>query len=150
MKTNIFILLLFSLSFSSCDFFYFNVAIDGDGFKKSFDFECGKVEVLCGTLADTQLSIEFNFKLDSPILVNPEKLKISYNNEPIEPEIHLSCSLEKEPRKNCKDKDVGIAIIIRPKMQAGDTIKINVDNFIFCKDKPLEIGDVNLVLVSRK
>jgi len=43
-----------------------------------------------------------------------------------------------------------VRININQKIQSGDTLKINIDNFILCKEKPLNIGYVNLIFVPRK
>ena len=43
----------------------------------------------------------------------------------------------------------GVGIIIDRIVHAGDTMKINIDNLVLCKEKPLEIGDISLVFVAR-
>ena len=149
MKTKILVLLLFSLTLSSCDPYILRVAIDGDGFEKSFNFEYGKVNVRCSVLADRQISTFLKFKLDFPISVNPEKLEITHRGEILTAEIHLNKMPLVVEIKNINNDDE-IRIIVNRVVQVGDTIKINIDNFIVCYGKPLEIGDINLIFVSRR
>jgi len=149
MKANIFILLLLFFFLSSCDPYILRIAVDGEAFEKSFNFECGKVDIVCNVLADRQISVFQKFKLDSPILINPEKLEIVHKGEELTANVYSkNAGLIKDAKTINADDEVRITI--SRVVQVGDTLKINIDNFIVCKEKPLEIGDVNLVLVRRK
>ena len=146
---NIFFLLLFSLSLSSCDPLIFKVVIDDNGFEKSFNFECGKVNVLCGVLGH-QVHIFLDFELDFPILINPENFKIIHKNSNVKSDIHFKGTILKEETIiNAGSQKMGI-VIGNYRAQVGDTLIINVDNFIICKEKPLKIGDISLIFVHRK
>ncbi len=151
MKTKILVLLLFSLtlSLSSCDPYILKVAIDNNGFEKNFNFGCGKVNVRCSVLADRQISTLLNFRLSSPVLINPEKLEIIHKGELLTPKVFLGNGggLMQEARNI--NNDSKISIVINRAVKAGDTIIVNIDNFILCRDKPLEIGNISLVLVQR-
>jgi len=154
-KAFFFIILLLSFSLSSCDPIFFRITIDG-GFEKSFNFECGKADVSCGTLADKELAAGFRLKLDSPILIVPEELKITHNNIPLEPSIRFEERFRSFPIREQRIIDNDGALIISVKsnhqnrFRVGDTVTINIDNFIVCKEKPLEIGDINMIFVNRK
>ena len=152
----LFILLLLSLSLSSCDPLIFKVVIDDNGFEKSFNFECGKADVSCGVLVDIQLVAGFRLKLDSPILIVPEELKITHNIIPLDPSIRFeerfrSFSI-REQRIIDNDGELFISVNSnhQSRFRVGDTVTINIDNFIICREKSLEIGDINLILVHRK
>ncbi len=148
MKTNTYILLLFSFLLSSCDPHWFNIEIDGNGFQKSFAFECGEIDVSGSTIGE-QIPILLNFKLNNPIVLNPEKFEIKYKGEEIPySRIYLNEVLLKETKSINNNSKVRIVIDL--KVQSGDTIKINVNDFILCKEQPLGIGDINLILVRRK
>lgn len=149
MKTIIFISLSFSLLLSSCDTYWFNIIVDENGFKKSLNFECGKIDVSGNVLSDRQISTFINFKIDSPIIINPEKINIRYKGEEVD---YYDIYLNEVPLKEIRtvNKDSDIRIIISPTVKNGDTVKINIDNFILCKGQSLGIGDINLIVVSRK
>jgi hypothetical protein len=148
MKTNIFILLLFFLLLSSCDPYWFNIVVDDNGFKKNIDFECGKIDVSGNVLADRQMSAFLRFKLDSPIVINPEKLEMWYRGEKV---IYYRIYLNGSHLEGIKtiNTDSDIRIIINSIVQSGDTIKINIDNFILCKEQPLGIKNINLIIVRK-
>lgn len=55
--------------------------------------------------------------------------------------------------KNTMDvlEESAISIVINlPKINNGDTIKLNVDKFINYRENTLKISDINLIVVSRK
>ena len=145
MRVTVFILLL--LSFLSCDPYILQVSMD-EGFRKEINFDCGKVGISCSVIADRQVSIHQKIDLKYPILLNPEKLGIMYKGDSIKAKIYLN----EVPLQEIKqvNNDNSIVIVINQKVQSGDTIKINIDHFMVCEKKPLEIGDINLVLVRRK
>ncbi|WP_056928538.1 hypothetical protein [Candidatus Symbiothrix dinenymphae] len=149
MKANIFILLLFSLSLLSCDPYILRVTIDSNGFEKSFNFECGKVDVRGSVLADRQIHTYLNFKLNSPIVINPDKLEIIHKGELLTSSVYLENGggLIKDVRNI--NSDGTISIVINQVVQSGDTITVNIDNFILCNGNPLEIGNISLVFVAR-
>lgn len=149
MKAKIFVLFLFSLSLLSCDPYILKVAIDENGFEKSFNFECGKVDIRGSVLADRQIHTYLNFKLNSSIVINPEKLKITHKGELLTVSVYLENrgGLINEARNI--DNESKISIVINCVVQSGDTITVNIDNFILCEDKPLEIGNISLVFVQR-
>jgi len=147
-KTFFFIILLLSLSLSSCDPLIFKVVIDDDGFEKKFNFECGKANVLCGVLGH-QVHIFLDFELDFPILINPEKFEITHKNSNAKSDVHFKGTILKEETIITGSQKMSI-VIGNYRAQVGDTLIINVDNFIVCKEKPLEIGEINLIIVPRK
>ncbi len=147
MKAKIFVLLLFSLSLLSCDPYILRVAIDSNGFEKSFNFECGKIDVFGNVLADRQVSTFLNFKLNSSIVVNPEKLEIVHKGEKITANVYLKSGLIKEEKTINTDDEV--RVMVNRVVRVGDTITVNIDNFILCEDKPLDIGNISLILVQR-
>jgi len=147
MKTNIFSLLLFSLLLSSCDPYIYNIVIDNNGFKKEINFECGKVDIWCSVMADRQISIFQKYKLDAPVIINPEKLEITYKGENIKPKVYLNGIITEPIEIN---SEIQIRIIIDLIVKDGDILQANIDNFITCKEKPLGIGNINLILVSRR
>jgi len=147
-KTNVFILLFF-LFLSSCDLYFFNIAIDDDGFSKSFSFECGKIDVSGNIMDKSHITVSAAFKLDYPVLIDPEKFEVKYKGEAIKSIIYLNNNSPLQKIESINE-DSKVRIVIRQKVQSGDTIKINIDNFIVCKGKPLEIGEINLVIVNRK
>lgn len=148
MKINIFILLFLSFLLLSCDPYILRVAIDSDGFEKTVNFECGKIDISCNVLADRQIHTYLNFKLDSPILINPQKLEVFHKGKLLATSIYLENGggLIKDT-KNI-DNDGEISIVINRVIQSGDTIRVNIDNFIVCKEEALKIGDINLVLLG--
>jgi hypothetical protein len=145
MRIIVFILLLLSLL--SCDPYILQVSMD-EGFRKEVNFDCGKVDISCSVIADRQISIHQKINLKYSIVLNPEKLRIMYKGDSIKAKIYLN----EVPFQEIKqiNNDNSIVIVINQKVQSGDTIKINIDNFMVCEKKPLEIGDINLVLVRRK
>ena len=157
MKARFFISsLLFALLLSSCDKYILNIEIDNNGFEKSFDFECGRMNVRGKVYADVQLVIAFQLMLNDSILVVPEELKITHNNIPLESGMNYAERFRdypiREPRTISNDGTLTISVNSNQhaRFRAGDTVTINIDNFIICKDNPLGIGEVNLIFVERK
>ena len=157
MKARFFISsLLFALLLSSCDKYILNIEIDNNGFEKSFDFECGRMDVRGKVYADIQLVIAFQLTLDSSILIVPEKLEIIHNNVPFEAGIFYEERWRNYPitEQRIIDNNGVLTISVNSnqhtRFRAGDTVTINIDNFIICKDNPLGIGKVNLIFVERK
>jgi hypothetical protein len=148
MKTNIFIILLFSLSLFSCDPYIFRIAIDDDGFETSLNFECGKIDVSGKIIADRQIFVILRLKLISPILIDPDKIEVMFDKRVVNSNFFLNDNPLKEIKSI--NNDDRICITINQKVQNGDTLKINIDHFIACKEKSLKIGDINLVIVPRK
>lgn len=149
MKVNILILLFISISLLSCDPFYFKVAIDDNGFEKSYHFECGNIDVLCDAIG-YKASIFLNFELDFPILINPKKFEISHKNIPIKTSVRFNDEFIEYKTIVNKGNQKIIIDIENYKPHVGDTLIINADNFILCNEKPLGIGDIKLVFVNRK
>jgi len=147
MKAKIFVLLLFSLSLLSCDPYILRVAIDDNGFEKSFNFECGEVNLRCSVLADRQVSTLLKFKLNSSVEINPAHLEITHRGEILNSNISLNGTLLEET-KNINNDDK-VRIIINRVVQSGDTLTVNIDNFIVCNGNPLEIGNISLVFTPR-
>jgi hypothetical protein len=146
MKIGVYFFLLISLF--SCDPHWFNIVVDDNGFERNFNFECGKIDISGSVLADKQISIFNKIKLNTIILINPEKLKITYKNEPIKSDIYINGEVIKNPIE--VDGEIQMRILINTIVQNGDILKINIDNFIVCKEKPLEIGDINLIIERHK
>ena len=148
MKIRIFILLYFFLSFLSCDPYWYNIKIDDNGFETNLNFECGSINVSSKVIADRQFFLILRLKPNYPILINPEKFEVSYEGKAIDSKIFLNDTSLKEIKSI--DKDSKVSITINQKVQRGDTLKINIDNFILCEEKPLNIGYINLIFVPRK
>jgi hypothetical protein len=147
-KKNILLSLFLSFLLFSCDLYIFDVIMDGD-FKKNINLECGKFDISCNIIANRQIKIEQKMELNFPVLINPERLKLTYkghtNNNA---KIYLNGALiEKAEEINGYNR---MAIVIDGIFQRGDTLKVNIDNFIVCREKPIEIGDINFVFVSRR
>ncbi|WP_291528453.1 hypothetical protein [Bacteroides sp. UBA939] len=147
MKAKIFILLL-SFSLFSCDPYIFRVAIDGNSFEKSFNFECGKIDISGHVLANSQTSIFLKFNLSSPIMINPENMKAVHKGELLAAEVFLSNVGLMDKAKAINNNDE-VRIIIDRVIKSGDTITVNIDDFILCADIPFNIGDVNFIFVHR-
>lgn len=147
MKINNLIILLFSLSLLSCDPHTFNVVIDDKGFEKCFNFECAKIDVSGHIIADRQISTFLKFKLNVPVSINSEKLQVTYNGEKVASKIYLN-DVILDGVKNINN-DSKIRILMNQIIKEGDTLKVNVDEFILCKEKPIDIGNINMVFVRK-
>ncbi|MCL2026983.1 MAG: hypothetical protein FWG79_00690 [Bacteroidales bacterium] len=152
MKTTFFISLLLVFSLVSCDRSAFRVSLNGGVFEKKFSFDCGSVEISGAVLSNHQTHASLRFNLDNPVLINPEKLEITHKGEILTAIIDLherGKARQRMQEARMISGNDGIGIEINRIVHAGDTMKINIDNFILCHDKPLEIGDINLIFVVR-
>jgi hypothetical protein len=149
MKIKFFILFLSFFSLSSCDPYIYNIVIDDNGFEKEINFKCGKIGISCAIIGDRQIYIHQKFKLNYPVFINTEEFKISYKGEPVQANISSDGNIIKDTKEINNETQISI-MINHVVVQNGDTLKINIDNFIVCREKPVEIGDINLIFVRRK
>ena len=156
MKTKNLVLFLLAFSLTSCDPTFFRISIDGGAFEKKISFDCGSIVFHGTVLADRQINATLKFNLDYPVLLNPEKLEITHKEEFL---TATRISLYERRRggawgvrmqeERMISGNTEIGIVIDRTVHAGDTMKINIDNFILCKENPLEIGDINLIFITR-
>lgn len=145
----IFLLSLFTILFVSCDPYVYNVEIDDNGFKKEIVFDCGKVDISAHVLGFSQITIFQKFKPSCPISINPNELTVSYKNQILSTTVSLNGDIMKNTMDVLEESSISIVINL-PKINNGDTIKLNVDKFINCRENTLKISDINLIVVSRK
>ena len=134
--------IVLALCFVSCDPPIFQIPIDGV-YKKKIGVDCGTIDVECKTIGGVSFNIKQVYRVTNPLDINPKNLSIKYKNNDIKYTVYLNGALIDERKKIMNDDTVVVSFT--KKVRKNDTIIINFDNFLYCKEKPITIGDIPFV-----
>lgn len=134
--------IVLALCFVSCDPPIFQIPIDGV-YKKKIGVDCGTIDVECKTIGGVSFNIKQVYRVTNPLDINPKNLSIKYKNNDIKYTIYLNGALIDERKKIMNDDTVVVSFT--KKVRKNDTIIINFDNFLYCNEKPITIGDIPFI-----
>ena len=134
--------IVLALCFVSCDPPIFQIPIDGV-YKKMIGVDGGTIDVECKTIGGVSFNIKQVYRVTNPLDINPKNLSIKYKNNDIKYTVYLNGALIDERKKIMNDDTVVVSFT--KKVRKNDTIIINFDNFLYCKEKPIKIGDIPFV-----
>lgn len=143
MKSAYVFLFVLALCFVSCDPPIFQVPIDGT-YKKEIGFECGKIDMECNTIGGISFNIQQIYHITSSVNISPKSLSVRYKDKDIKYTVYLNGTAIKELQNVLNDNIV--VINFAEKVCKNDTITINLDNFLYCKEKPINAGNIHFVV----
>jgi hypothetical protein len=142
MKSVYIFLAVLALCFISCDPPIFQVPIDGT-YKKEIGFECGKIDMECNTIGGISFNIKQVYHIINSINISPKSLSIKHKDKDIKYTIYLN-GIAVNKLQNVLNDDI-VVISFAEKVSNNDTITINLDNFLYCNEKPINAGDIYFV-----
>lgn len=141
MKSLMYIItIVLALCFVSCDPPIFQIPIDG---VKMIGVDGGTIDVECKTIGGVSFNIKQVYRVTNPLDINPKNLSIKYKNNDIKYTVYLNGALIDE-RKKIMNNDT-VVVSFTKKVRKNDTIIINFDNFLYCNEKPITIGDIPFI-----
>ncbi len=99
----------------------------------------------CRSIGGISFNMKQTISVEGSVILDPKKLSLKYKNEYLKSEIYLNGARVREIQRLTNGDVVAISFVKR--LLRNDTIQLDLNEFLHCRNKPINVGNIHLVLL---